>query len=433
MKITIEKLSSRPFVRNVFVVASGTALAQIIYMILSPLITRIYGPENYGLMGTFMAIVMIIGPVAALTFPIAVVLPKKDEEARSLITLSLMISIGSAGFLAVFLFSFHGRIVELFGLQEISSLLYLLPLVALFSGLMQTAESWLIRTQQFKVTAKVDVLHALILQGSMVIIGVIYPAASILIILSAFAIGLKATLMIWFSHSIGIRQMLTLPSNPSALKKIALKHKNFPLYRAPEVLIDAISYSLPLLLLVNFFGPASAGFYSIGIMVLTIPAKLIGKSVGNVFYPKISEAANKGENLTELIKKTTFYMGIIGVLPYIIVIAFGPWLFSFVFGSEWGTAGEYARWIALWTFFSYLNQPSVSALPAMSAQAFQLISTIILLIARIVALTIGFYIFNSDLIAVALFSITGGILNLVFILFTLHISKLHDSKISNPN
>ena len=431
MKSHIEKLSSRPFVRNVLVVASGTAMAQIIYMALSPIITRMYGPEAYGQMGTFMAIVLIIGPVAALTFPIAVVLPKKDEEAQDLMRLSLLISIGSAVFLAVFLIIFNSVIVELFNLGQISPFLFLLPLVALFSGVLQIAESWLIRTQQFKVTAKVAVLHALILQGGMVMIGVFYPKASVLIVLSAFAIGFKAAMMIGFSQKSGLLQLPGRRAHHSVLKKLAAKHKDFPFYRAPEVLIDAVSQGLPVLLLAGFFGPASAGFYSIGYTVLSIPSQLIGKSVGDVFYPRISDAANNGENLTGLIKKTTFYMGSIGVLPYIIVIAFGPWLFSFVFGAEWWTAGEYARWIALWTFFRFLNKPSVTALPALSAQAFQLNSTIVMLIARIASLAIGFYIFNSDLVAIALFAISGAILNVVFILITLHISKKHDNEIKN--
>ncbi|WKA57757.1 oligosaccharide flippase family protein [Planococcus shenhongbingii] len=429
MRSQVEKLTNKPFVRNVIVVATGTAMAQIVYMALSPIITRLYGPEAYGLMGAFMAIVIIVGPVSALTYPIAIVLPKKEEDTQGLIQLSFLISMFSAGFLSIMLLLFYNQIINLFNLEDISPFLFLLPFVALFSGVLQIAESWLIRTKQFKVTAKVAVLQALLLQGSMVFIGVFYPNAAVLIFLSTFGIGLKAAMMIALSNKRENFDFKLKKKRIELIKKLAFTHKDFPLYRAPEVFIDAVSQGLPIILLASFFGPASAGFYSIGYTVLSIPSQLIGKSVGDVFYPRISEAANNGEKMTNLIKKATYYLGVVGILPYIIVIFYGPALFRFVFGDEWGMAGEYARWIALWSFFKFLNKASVTALPALSAQAFQLCSTIVTLVSRIAALVIGFYVYKSDLIAIALFSITGAILNVVFIAITLHISKKHDQKI----
>lgn len=426
MRSQVAKITNKPFVRNVLVVATGTAMAQIIYMALSPIITRLYGPEAYGLMGAFMAIVLIISPVAALTYPIAIVLPKRVEDARSLIFLSFLISAASSIFLTLILLLFYQQIIDLFQLKTLSPFLLLLPAVVLFSGSLQIAEGWLIRTKQFKVTAKVAVLHALILQGSMVLVGLLYAEAAVLIVLSVLAIMIRSALMFKLSQKPLRLQLEFGLERRIELKKTAIRYKDFPVYRAPEVFIDAISLGLPVLLLASFFGPAAAGFYSIGYTVLLIPSQLIGKSVGDVFYPRISDAANNGENMSELIKKATYYLAGAGVLPYVIVIAFGPALFSFVFGTEWVVAGEYARWIALWSFFKFLNKPSMTALPALSAQAFNLYSTIITLIVRIVALAIGYYTFESDLIAIALFSITGAVLNIVFIFMTLNISKKHD-------
>src|SRR5699024_2967087 len=138
------------------------------------------------------------------------------------------------------------------------------------------------------------------------------------------------------------------------IKRLAREYYDFPLYRAPETFLNAISNSLPILMLAAFFGPASAGFYSIGRTVLSMPSRLIGKSVGDVFYPIIATAANNNENITKLIIKATLALGFVGILPYGLIIAFGPYIFSLVFGSEWIIAGEYARWIALWSFFVFL-------------------------------------------------------------------------------
>src|SRR5699024_264533 len=111
------KLTKKPFIRNVVVLASGTAAAQMISMLLSPVITRLYGPEAYGLMGTFMAIITIMGPIAALTYPIAIVLPKKDSDARGLIKLSLLITSIISILVALFILFFKNHIVNIFQLD----------------------------------------------------------------------------------------------------------------------------------------------------------------------------------------------------------------------------------------------------------------------------------------------------------------------------
>lgn len=426
MKKKLESLSNKPFVRNVIILSSGTAGAQFINMLLSPIITRLYGPEAYGLMGTFIAITSIIIPIAALTYPIAIVLPKSNIEAKALIKLSLttttILSI-SAG---IILLLFHKKVVSILQLEEISSFLYLLPLVILSAGVLQVFEQWLIRTKQFSVSAKAMFFHSLILNGSKVGVGFFYPFASILILFTALSSGLKALLLFLFTNKSRKKKVSTNTINKKekiSITAIAKKYKDFPLFRAPEVSINALSQSLPILLLTSLFGPASAGFYSIGRTVLRIPTVLIGKSVADVFYPRISEAANKGENLTKLIKKATLALVIVGIVPYGLVILFGPWLFSFVFGEEWVTAGEYARWIAFWSFCGFINRPSVSSLPVLNAQSFQLIYTIFMLIIRVIVFIFGYYVFSSDVITIAIFGVSGAILNVGLIVITLQISK----------
>jgi O-antigen/teichoic acid export membrane protein len=89
----ISRTYKSKFVRNVAVVASGTAGAQAITMAFSPIITRLYGPEAFGLLGTFMAIVAVVTPLAALSYPIAIVLPKEDIDARGIAKLSAYIAV----------------------------------------------------------------------------------------------------------------------------------------------------------------------------------------------------------------------------------------------------------------------------------------------------------------------------------------------------
>ena len=416
-------LRQRPFVRNVVIMASGTAAAQLISFVLTPVITRLYGPEAYGLMGVFMAIIQTIAPVAALTYPIAVVLPKRDEDAKGLMKLSWYISIGLAAAAGILLLLFNEPIAQIFQIGDVAPFLFLIPVVIIFSAFLQVTEQWLVRTKQFEIPAKASFLQSLLTQGSKAGIGLFFPAAAVLVVLTAAGNGVKALIMTLFTNSTRAKSPNTVQEKGKSLRNLAKRYQDFPIFRAPQVLLNGMSQNIPVFVLSSFFGPAAAGFYSIGRTVLSLPIQLIGKSVGDVFYPRITEAGNNNENLTRLITKTTFALAAVGIIPFGTIVIAGPWLFSFVFGSDWVTAGEYARWMAVWVFTMFISLPSIKALPVLAAQAFHLKYTILMIIIRTGALLFGYYVFGNDVVAVAFFSISAAMLSLGLIVITLKISS----------
>lgn len=423
MKSRLRDFSKQPFIRNVIILVTGTAAAQVIGLISSPIITRLYGPEAFGLMGAFLAIISILSPIAALTYPIAIVLPKRDQDAKGLIQLSLLITLIISIISLITLVLFNKQIISIFNLKDIAAFLYLIPLVIIFSGLVQVVHQWLIRTKQFSINARVTILQSLLLNGSKIGIGLFNPIGAVLVVISALGSGLQALMMIFFAKRSDYQTDTQFAGEKKTLKELAKQHNDFPKYRAPEVFLNAVSTGLPVLMLTAFFGPASAGFYTIGRTVLTMPSRLIGNAVGDVFYPRIAEAAINKEDLTKLIKKGTWALAGVGLVPFGLIILFGPFLFSFVFGSDWAMAGEYARWIALWSYLGFMNTPSVKALPVLRAQRFHLFYTIFMLITRLGVLGIGYYVFSSDLVAIALFGISGALLNIGLIAITLKISR----------
>jgi O-antigen/teichoic acid export membrane protein len=186
------------------------------------------------------------------------------------------------------------------------------------------------------------------------------------------------------------------------------------------MLINGMAQGLPVLMLASFSGPAAAGFYSLSKSVLAAPVLLIGKSVGDVFYPRIAEAAQRSEPVFPLLFKATAALAGVGCAPFILAVVFGPGLFAFVFGAEWVTAGEYARWLSLWLFFGFLNRPSVMTIQTLGLQGLFLVYEVVSVMLRVLALLVGFLVYSSDLVAVALFSLTGVLLNIVLIAVTLY-------------
>lgn len=419
------------FVRSVAVVASGTAGAQAITMAFSPVITRLYGPEAFGLLGVFMAMVQVLVPAAALTYPIAIVLPKDDRDARGLARLAANIALPLSFLVAAVIVIGGEPLMGLLGAREISGFALLLPLAMLFAAFAQIAKQWLIRKKQFHVTARAEVAQALVTNTAKAGIGWFYPLAFVLILLSTAGQAIHAGLLalgIKGSWKAAARDDQEKESAPS-LWALAKTHYDFPLYRAPQVLINAISQNLPTMMLAAFFGPASAGFYTICRGVMGLPSNLISRSVGEVFYPRITEAARRGENLTRLILKATLYLAAVGFVPFAVVVAFGPWLFGLVFGAEWTVAGEYARWLAVMMFFFFINKPSVAAVPVLGLQRGLLIYEFFSTGSKLIAIYIGGVLLKNDQLTIVIFSIFGAVAYIFLIAWIIILSKFHRKRL----
>lgn len=242
----IAKFGENSIMRNVMIVFTGTAASQAIAMLFSPVITRLYGPEAFGVLGVFLSIVGIVSPVAALTYPIAIVLPKSDSDAKRLITLSLYVSTIVALSTVLVLLLFTKPLVGLLQIAEIEQFLYLIPVVIFSSGFQQVTQQWLIRTKQFTVTAKAAFLKSLLLNSSKAFIGWFNPVATSLIILTALGNALHGCmLMIGVAQAEQKFQLERV--DLSEIVKLAKRYCSFPLFRAPQVLLNATSQSLPVL------------------------------------------------------------------------------------------------------------------------------------------------------------------------------------------
>lgn len=403
------------------IVAAGTAGAQIISMIFSPIITRLYGPEAFGMLGTFMAMLAVVAPIAALSYPLAIILPRYDHDALGIVRLSVRISVMAAVFVGLSLWVSGGWLTAALGLESVKDYVFIIPLTMPFIALLDITQQWLMRKKKFSILAQIAVTNSMIVNGAKVGIGWFHPVAAVLIALTAVGYILHALML-----GLNARRMhpvLHKTAQPS-LVVLARKYYEFPLYRAPQTLINAASQSLPILMLAAFFGPESAAYYTLGKMVMGIPSVLIGKSVGDVLYPRIVDAMHNEESISEVIIKATNSLALIGLLPFGLIIVFGPWLFSKVFGSDWFVAGEYAQWLALFFFFNFINRPSVVAVSVLGIQKGLLLYELLSTSAKVIGILIGFHYFKNDMIAVALFSIIGAIAYVLMILWILFEARI---------
>ena len=408
----INYFSRSKFVRNVLAVATGVAAAQAISLAFMPFLTRLYGPEAFGALAAFTAIINIITPLATLGYANAIVMPKTDEEANAVARLSLVSAAIVSPIVLISIYVFQLQLAKLTGLEHQPNLLYLIPISLLLVALLSVANQVAIREGLFKAKSSSYVASTFIMNLGKLGAGYISATGITLIIFLIISKLINYIILMARVPKVGafnFRHWFGL----NGIQKAALDNKDFAIYRLPQSMLNAAAVGLPVILLTNYYGSSAAGYYSLTTLILGAPVLLLGQSVGEVFYPKITNAIRQqASNSLQLVIKATLALGGVAIIPFGTVILFGPDLFAFAFGEQWKTAGEYAQWIAPWLACVLATRGILAAFPILNLQSYLLVQEVFSIILRSLALIVGLKYYQSDLIAIALFSVVGIMLML---------------------
>ena len=333
------------FTKSVTVLAGGTAVAQVLTVLASPILTRLYLPTEFGILAVYASILGIVAVVASLRYELAIPLPKDEATADSLLMLSLAALSGVTLLVVLSVLAFGDFIVQVTGAPALRPYLWLLPLGVCGAGLYNILNFWAVREQAFPTIARTK-LHQ---SGATVVtqLGLGF--------LGAGPIGLLLGHL--FSQVAGVGTLLqvvrksrpVLPSFQLALVvKVVKRYWKFPVYSSGAAFLNSASLYLPALLLASFYGPQVAGLFELLRRIINMPVTLIGNSLNQVY---IGEAARLAQNdlpeLKRLYKKTVARLLLLGIAPLLLLIFFGPALFALVFGEAWREAGVYAQLISV--------------------------------------------------------------------------------------
>src|SRR6478609_3136460 len=79
------RLTGQGFAANVAFMVTGTALGQAASIVLSPVLTRLYTPDQFGYLSVYTAALTIFGVIAVLGFELAIPLAANDTELANLL------------------------------------------------------------------------------------------------------------------------------------------------------------------------------------------------------------------------------------------------------------------------------------------------------------------------------------------------------------
>jgi O-antigen/teichoic acid export membrane protein len=401
-------------------------MAQAFSYGMTPVISRLFSPADFGLFGSFYVIVTVIGAGITLQYSQALMMPKEDGEAANVMALSFLSVAGIVILCTLVLVLFSGPFLRLFRAADMGMLIWLLPLAILINGFNQTSQAWCVRRKAFRRTALSQVVRSVTASTGQIILGFAGMGSAGLVGGAVIGDGAANTNLIQ-PIFVNDRKLIRSALNWSSIRKLAREYHDFPLYLTPQSVLNAASQGLPVVLLANSFGLTVAGYYAFGVRMVQAPMYLVLGPLRQVLFQKASETHNQGKLLYPLFIKTTGGLIAVSVLPALVGFIWGPSLSAWVFGQRWLLAGEYARWLILWLFPAFCNVPSVLMAQILRRQRNVLAIEIVTLVLRAATLIIGGLLLSA-LGTVILFSVAGAVINLYLITWIWRLVLAEDRK-----
>lgn len=400
------------FTRNVLTLMTGTTIAQAIPIAITPLLTRIYSPEDFGIFSLYIGITSTLAVMATGRYELAIMLPKKDNDALNIVILSILIAF-FVSFLTLFVVViFNNEIVLLLNSPEITNWLFFIPLTILLTGIYQSLNYWNNRRKKYKRLALSKVIKSSVSSITNLGMGLKSFTSSGLIIGSLMGQFITTTALVRQAW----KENKDLKGNISKLKMISLmrEYKNFPSINLPHAFLNVFSTSAVVIVLSYFFQSSITGYYALANRVIASPMGIITGSYGQVFLQKIVELSSTDDREKEAIffKNSVLKLLIFSFPIFLILFVFSVDIFSYIFGEKWGIAGYYAKILVPMLYVRFTGSIVSSIAIVHNKQKKALIIELINTILRISSILVG-GIFNSVTLGFILFSSSSFIITTI--------------------
>lgn len=333
------KNGKNDFLRNVLTLMTGTTLAQAIPIAAMPLLTRLYTPEDFGVLALYMSLAGMISVIITARYEVAVMLPERDEDAASLVTLSVCIASAISLVLLVVVSLFNDDIQALLNNKAIGPWLYLLPITVFVTGMWQALNYWNNRSKKFKRLAVSRVTQG----GGMTLAQLALTGLSTGGLVLGYLVGQVGGLMVFLTKTWREDRAVLSRVSLATMLENARRYSKFPKYSTFGALLDNAAVQMPVLMLSKFYDTHIVGVFSLTFRALNLPMSLIATSFSQVLFQRfvVLQRENPARLAPFVLK---LFFGLLGLMVPLVAFVWvvGPDLFALVFGETWRQAGEYA-------------------------------------------------------------------------------------------
>lgn len=373
------------FLSDVLTLSFGTLGGRLISLAALPAITRMYGPDDFALLATFLALVGTLAVAACLRLDVAIPLAASESEAANLLALALTVLSLITGLVALPVLVMPVKIAAIVGAPALAPYLWLVPLSIAMTGSYSIFQFWATRMHHFGPIARTRVGQAV--AGVLAMLGLgwagIAPFGLLLgsiLNIGAGGVSLAITALIRDGLLLkGVR----LRDMSSAL----LRNHRYPLLSTPEALLNVAGVQVPVLIIAAH-GGAEAGFLVLAMQVMTAPIALLGASISQVYLSRAPAEYREG-SLAPFTFAIVLRLALVGVAPVILAGALAPLIFPLLFGVQWARAGEIAAWLTPWIALQFVASPVSMVMYLVGWQMYSLIMNCLSFAGRVTAILVA--------------------------------------------
>ena len=387
------------FARNVLTLMTGTTIAQAIPIAISPILTRIYTPEDFGMFALYMSVASILSVVATGRYELAIMLPKKDEDAINIVALSILISFFVSFIALLIVFFFNAQITSLLGNPKISSWLYFIPLSVLLTGVYQSFNYWSNRKKEYKRLATSRVIQSGATATTNLGMGFGGFGSSGLILGGVLGQGLATA----FFGKLVIKEDIKVFQKVKRLKIFALARRyiNYPKKSSVGALFNTLSYQAEYILFSIFFLLKDLGIYYFVNKIINIPKQFLSASIWQSF---LSHSQESKEYILSSLKSKQEKVIKYSILPMLSSVFILPQLFVLIFGKNWIEATDYFIPLILAMHINFVVA-SFSLFVIINRPDMEMKFNFFLALFKIGAIYLSYLIFNNILISIYFISL----------------------------
>jgi O-antigen/teichoic acid export membrane protein len=366
----LRERSNDTFIRRVAVLSSGIGVSQLIVIAAAPILTRLYEPNEIGVLSAFNAALGIALIASCWRYERAIPLSSSKRVGIVIIWLSMIVLILNMSFLSLALLCLKNSIAKWLDMPASSQYLWFLPFGLLFAGIYELLTFTAVRDLNYRLLAKTKVYQGVGQISTQIVLGITNIGAAGLIIGNILGRSLG-------SHSLYRAMKAHWKFRPrryyfAHLWIVARRYWQFPAFSAPAGALNRTAAMAPPLLFIAFYDTQVAGFLYLTQHVILGPLAFIGRSVAKVFLGHASNGHRAGTlNIGKLVDTTLIRLLLIGALPIGFVALLGPVIFGWIFGAKWIEAGHYARYLAIALWFQFAMGPLLQTLIVLEKQGRQ--------------------------------------------------------------
>ncbi|USD60284.1 lipopolysaccharide biosynthesis protein [Vibrio sp. SCSIO 43140] len=403
------------FVKSVMLLMTGTSVAQVIPLAITPILTRIYSPSDFGLFALYTALVAVFSVVCTGRYELAILLPNRQKDAINVMFVALLVTILSSICIFMLVAFFSHEIAVFLGQEGIETWLYIVPIATMLTGCYQSINYWQNRQKRYLHLAQNRVVKSTGSSGGQL---ALFPTNSVSGLILGSLVGLILGIGLFIRELLKRDKAILTSFRIAQAFKLAKKYSKFPLLDGPSSVLNIMANQAPNILLSTLYSPTVAGFYYLTQKTLQIPITLISTSILDVFKQKAAEDYKKGNSRVIYIKtlKALFIMG----LPPTLVLYFTvEYLFSIVFGPEWTTAGLYAKLLLPALFLRFMAGPLSFMLYIAEKQTWNLMC----MIALFSMIMLSLFYFDSETMSIFAISVSFSLYYGVHLLLSYILTK----------